>query len=198
MPPCLILSNIRYAWRVKWSNPGKGAAPFSTPQCSSYRKGSLLVALDYGRQFTNLSWVYYNSLKRYERVMSLCSKRRRGRIISSLQDFLYPSFHSPIWAFNVRSLLCGVLYHLNCHLFWVKFFISIFKSVYGSLKLLSMGIFQVVLAVESALSFPLIPPWLGMQHSFISLVFDRNSSRLSIFGVRGLSRLCFFRDVSTD
>ena len=26
--------------RVKWSNPGKGGAPFPTPWCSSYRKGS--------------------------------------------------------------------------------------------------------------------------------------------------------------
>ena len=25
--PCLTLSNIRYVLRVKWSNPGKGAAP---------------------------------------------------------------------------------------------------------------------------------------------------------------------------
>ena len=48
--PCLILSNIRYVSRVKWSNPGKGVAPSSTPQCCSYWKGSLLVALDYGRQ----------------------------------------------------------------------------------------------------------------------------------------------------
>ena len=28
--------NIRYVLRVKWSNPGKGEAPFLTPQCSSY------------------------------------------------------------------------------------------------------------------------------------------------------------------
>ncbi len=31
MPPCLTLSNIRYASRVKWSNPGKGVAPSPTP-----------------------------------------------------------------------------------------------------------------------------------------------------------------------
>ena len=46
----ITLSNIRYVSRVKWSNPGKGVAPFPTPQCSSYWKGSLLVALDYGCQ----------------------------------------------------------------------------------------------------------------------------------------------------
>ena len=50
IPPCLTLSNIRYVSRVKWSNPGKGLALSSTPRCSSYWKGSLLVALDCGRQ----------------------------------------------------------------------------------------------------------------------------------------------------
>ena len=34
--------------RVKRSNPGKVAAPSSTPQCSSYQKRSLRVTLDYG------------------------------------------------------------------------------------------------------------------------------------------------------
>ena len=38
IPPCLTLSNIRYALRVKWSNPGKGVAPSPTPRCSSYLK----------------------------------------------------------------------------------------------------------------------------------------------------------------
>ena len=32
----LILSNIRYVSRVKWSNPGKGVVPSPTPWCSSY------------------------------------------------------------------------------------------------------------------------------------------------------------------
>ena len=50
IPPCLTLSNIRYVWRVKWSNLGNGVAPSSTPRCSSYWKGSLLVALGDGRQ----------------------------------------------------------------------------------------------------------------------------------------------------
>ena len=45
--PCLTRSNIRYVSRVKWSNPRKGVAPSPTTRC---RKGSLLVALDYGRQ----------------------------------------------------------------------------------------------------------------------------------------------------
>ena len=36
IPPYLTLSNMRYVSRVKWSNQGKGVAPFPTPQCSSY------------------------------------------------------------------------------------------------------------------------------------------------------------------
>ena len=50
IPPCLTLSIIRYRSRVKWSNPGKGVGPFPTRRCSSYRKGILRVALDYGHQ----------------------------------------------------------------------------------------------------------------------------------------------------
>ena len=52
VPPCLALSNKRYVSRVKWSNPGKEVAPSPTSWCSSYWKGSLLVALDYGRQLS--------------------------------------------------------------------------------------------------------------------------------------------------
>ena len=50
IPPYLTLINIRYLPRVKWSNPEKDVAPSPTTWCSSYWKGSLLIALDYGRQ----------------------------------------------------------------------------------------------------------------------------------------------------
>ena len=45
--------------RVKWSNPGKGVAPFPTPRCSSYWKGRLWVTLDCSRQlyFLQLVWI---------------------------------------------------------------------------------------------------------------------------------------------
>ena len=36
MPPCLILSIIRYRSRVNWSTPGNGVVPSLTPWCSSY------------------------------------------------------------------------------------------------------------------------------------------------------------------
>ena len=50
MPLCLTLSIICYGLKVKWDNPGKGEVPFPTPQCSSYWKGSLQLALDDGCQ----------------------------------------------------------------------------------------------------------------------------------------------------
>ena len=59
IPPCLTLSIIRYVSRVKWSNQGKGEAAFPTPRCSSYRKGSLRIGLDYSRQFYLLLFLLY-------------------------------------------------------------------------------------------------------------------------------------------
>ena len=50
MPPCLTFSIIRYRSRVKWRNPGKGVVPSPTLWCRSYRKRSLWVTLDNGRQ----------------------------------------------------------------------------------------------------------------------------------------------------
>ena len=58
MSPCLTLSIIRYGSRVKWSNPGKGLAPSPTHWCCSYRKGSLRITLDYGRQLYLLYYWY--------------------------------------------------------------------------------------------------------------------------------------------
>ena len=41
---------VRYVSSVKWRNSGKGVVPSSTPRCSSYWKGGLLVALAYSHQ----------------------------------------------------------------------------------------------------------------------------------------------------
>ena len=46
IPLCLILSFMSFVSRVTWSNPEKGVVPTPTPRCSSYRKGSLRVALE--------------------------------------------------------------------------------------------------------------------------------------------------------
>ena len=48
--PPTLLTYIRYVLRVKWSNPGKGVAPYPTPRCSSDWKRSLLVTIDYSHQ----------------------------------------------------------------------------------------------------------------------------------------------------
>ena len=58
MPTCLTLSIIRYGSREKWRNPGKGVAPSQKTWCRSYRKGSLRVTLDYGRQLYLLIYIY--------------------------------------------------------------------------------------------------------------------------------------------
>ena len=50
--------NIRDVSKVKWSNPGKGVAPSPWSWFSSYWKGSLLVALDYGKQLTTYIYIY--------------------------------------------------------------------------------------------------------------------------------------------
>ena len=46
-----LCNTQHYKARIKgkWSNPGKGVAPSSSPRYSTYCKGSLQVALDYGR-----------------------------------------------------------------------------------------------------------------------------------------------------
>ena len=53
--PCLKISIIRYLSRVNGSNPSKWIEPVLTPWCSSYSKGNLCAALDYGHK---LSWRY--------------------------------------------------------------------------------------------------------------------------------------------
>ena len=62
MPPCLTLSIIRNGSRVKWSNRGKEVAPFPTSWCSSYRKRSLWVTLDYGCQLVCLLLFFIGTL----------------------------------------------------------------------------------------------------------------------------------------
>ena len=61
LPPCLILSIIRYISRVKCCNTEKGVVPTPTPRCSSYWRGSLYVTLDYSHQldFMRYVWFYY-------------------------------------------------------------------------------------------------------------------------------------------
>ena len=73
IPPYLTLGIIRYRSRVKWSNPRKGVAPFPTPRCSSYWKGSLWVTLDCCHQLIHskqmlLGIIYYQTLQYWNSV----------------------------------------------------------------------------------------------------------------------------------
>ena len=65
MPPCWTPRIISYGSKIKWSNPEKGLVPSLTPWCSSYRKGSIQLSLDYGRQLYLLCysfiWVAFKS-----------------------------------------------------------------------------------------------------------------------------------------
>ena len=88
IPPYLTLSNKRYVSRVKWSNPGKAVASSPTPRCSSYWKGSLLVAFDYSRQLWPVKPL---SLFIYVRSLSwIKSKPPKGILLSLvIRDTLY-------------------------------------------------------------------------------------------------------------
>ena len=76
MLPCLTLSIIRSGSRVKWSNPGKGVAHSSTPWCSWYRKWSLWVPLDYGRQL-------------YLQMSSQCQGHERDKLNWAVRGWIH-------------------------------------------------------------------------------------------------------------
>ena len=78
----------------------------------------------------------------------------------------------------------------------IYLFILIFKSVYGILKFFSVTI-KTDLAALSTCSFPLIPVWLGIQHSNISLSFDIFSNLHKSF-ISGSSSFLLCNEVNTD
>ena len=55
-----LLNTQHYKVRIKGKveQSREGVAPSPTPWCSSYRKGSLRVTLDYGRQLYLLTYIY--------------------------------------------------------------------------------------------------------------------------------------------
>ena len=63
MPPMLYYTQhyIGTDYRVYYIISMEGVAPSPTPWCSSYRKGSLRVTRDYGRQLYLLTYIklYY-------------------------------------------------------------------------------------------------------------------------------------------
>ena len=78
MPSCLTLSIIRYGSRVKRSNPGNGVAPSPTLWCSSYRKESFRIALNYSRQ------LFYPSKVHCQKEVAVI----QILILSCLQDLI--------------------------------------------------------------------------------------------------------------
>ena len=83
--------------RVKWSNTGKGIAPSPTLRCSSYWKGSLLVALDYGRQ---LYFLLYSPFFHQKYVQNLLWKSLKFKEKKSVEDL---KFSFKTFLFFVRS-----------------------------------------------------------------------------------------------
>ena len=120
IPPCLTLSNIRYVSKIKWSNPGKGVAPSPTPRCSSYWKGSLLVAHNYYGFIIEL----YNLIRKNHKEFLCISDRHFSPIVSLHSRWyphtvvltrpqlgrnsvsFYPRNHICIWSITANSNLC--------------------------------------------------------------------------------------------
>ena len=102
IPPCLTLSNIMYVSTVKWSKPRKVIAPSPTPRCSSYWKGSLLVALDYGRQLFIIQnfqiniWILYIIWKKSKKNINEKNKK-----IVMKKHKRYHLSKSVRWSFNI-------------------------------------------------------------------------------------------------
>ena len=102
-----LLSTQQYKvlLRVKWSNPGKGVALSPTPWCSSYWKGSLLVALNYGQQYSlSLLSLYLT----YQLFMGYL-KSKFDPIVNYDHDYIFN-----VTAIFYKSLIC--LFYNN-HLF---------------------------------------------------------------------------------
>ena len=57
MPPCLTLSIIRYGSTVKWSNPGKGVAPF--PSLVAIEKGAFGSSSNMVTNFTHVITIMF-------------------------------------------------------------------------------------------------------------------------------------------
>ena len=119
-------------------------------------------------------------------------------MVSSLLVLLASLFLSfrrgSIW----RSLFWEFSSHNCCHLFVIICLILCFKSVYGSLEVLSGGMLIAALANESALSFPWIPIWPGIQQNMIFLLCLRAWSLFNRLTIRGLSSFWFFIECRTD
>ena len=119
IPPCLTLSNIRYVSRVKWSNPGKGVAPYPTHWYNSYWQGSLLVAFDSGLQ---LLFVLFFTFQEIRNKSDLIEDFKIVNGISNYRIYLFQIFLHELKiysqdSFQILSLLT------NCNLMLIEQFI---------------------------------------------------------------------------
>ena len=110
--PCLILSSIRYVSRIKWRNPGKWVASSPRNQCSSYWKGSLLVALDYGRRLYLLT-VNFDKSESREQLSKHLSKLLSNNYI------ICPGISKEKLLFLLVTLTEDKSMHLQTH--WIIF-----------------------------------------------------------------------------
>ena len=100
----LLYTQHHKVWiKGKRRNPGKGVAPFLTPRCSNYWKGSLQFALDYGRPtYLQLIYIYiYIYISKCRKLKN--KKRTKGDIFNNRLS--WPNLLEE-W---VRSLLHAVL-----------------------------------------------------------------------------------------
>ena len=95
--------------------------------------------------------------------------RNRDITTCSILDFFNAGLHSPKVSWIWKSLLWMLLLHCCYYFVWRNLLIVGFRSVYGILDLLGVRS-KTDLAAESALSFPLTPMWLGIQHIIISFL----------------------------
>ena len=123
--------------------------------------------------------------------------RNRDITTCSLLDFLNAGLHSPKVGWIWKSLLWISLLHCCCHFVWRNLLIVGFRSVYGILDL-SVVRSKADLAAESALSFPLTPMLLGVQHMIISFLFDIESNLFNSLMIRGLWNFLFLNDSKTE
>ena len=83
-----LLNTQHYKVRIKGKveQSREGVAPSPTPWCSSYRKGSLRVTLDYGRQ---LYFTYIHTLANFESPLSLKEVKSSVRVLNPRRNCLY-------------------------------------------------------------------------------------------------------------
>ena len=112
----------------------------------------------------------------------------RDILTCCLLDFLKAGLHYPKVGSIWKSLLWVLLFQRCCHFVWRNLLIVRFRSVHRILNLSEVRS-KVDLAAESALSFPLTPMWLGIQHISIYLLFDIESNLLNSLIIRAFSIL---------